>query len=282
MYSNHEYNTSYYRIIRCFLNESYGIFASSKYIYRCILFPFRLGECNTYFFILSCLCHYGTRTQYRGLHLLAQKTKQIFFSIFDSYRFRNARLSRHDYLRHFRLETINFLLKSHEHQRAIPSNPAAPFSNLCHSLRDTQLSLYDALRCALAILLLGCTAQIGKIICLSMVRHTDDCSGLACFPRPVHQSLPPVAPAGRSSLLVSDVALRLCNQRIGHHVRIPACPSISYARRRHQTLTLPSPLFPDALSPSQLCLSNKASSSHAFRAGGLRLHPVSFPEALCA
>ena len=282
MYSNHEYNTSYYRIIRCFLNESYGIFASSKYIYRCILFPFRLGECNTYFFILSCLCHYGTRTQYRGLHLLAQKTKQIFFSIFDSYRFRNARLSRHDYLRHFRLETINFLLKSHEHQRAIPSNPAAPFSNLCHSLRDTQLSLYDALRCALAILLLGCTAQIGKIICLSMVRHTDDCSGLACFPRPVHQSLPPVAPAGRSSLLVSDVALRLCNQRIGHHVRIPACPSISYARRRHQTLTLSSPLFPDALSPSQLCLSKKASSSHAVRAGGLRLHPVSFPEALCA
>ena len=282
MYSSHEYDISYYRIIRCFLDESYRIFVSFRYFYRYIYFILRLGECNTYFFILSCLYHYGIRTQYLGLHLLAQKTKQIFFSIFDSYRFRNARLSRHDYLRHFRLETINFLLTSHERQRAIPSNPAAPFSNLCHSLRDTQLSLYDALRCALAILLLGCTAQIGKIICLSMVRHTDDRSGLACFPRPVHQSLPPVAPAGRSSLLVSDVALRLCNQRIGHHVRIPACPSISYARRRHQTLTLSSPLFPDALSHSQLCLSDRASSSRAFRAGGLRLHPVSLPEALCA
>lgn len=243
MYSSHEYNISYYRIIRCFLDESYRIFVSFRYFYRYIYFILRLGECNTYFFILSCLYHYGIRTQYLGLHLLAQKTKQIFFSIFDSYRFRNARLSRYDYLRHFRLETINFLLTSHDAKERYHQIRRRRFLPFVHSLRDTQLSLYDALRCALAIFSLDAPLKLAKLYASAWFATPTTVLVWLVFHCPVHQSLPPVAPAGRSSLLVSDVALRLCNQRIGHHVRIPACPSISYARRRHQTLTLSSPLF---------------------------------------
>ena len=91
--------------------------------------------------------------------------------------------------------------------------------------------------------------------------------------------LPAVAPFLRHALRTCACSLSAACRLFPYAALHEILRNISHALRRDAA----EPPFPlPSIPSSQLCLSERASSSHAFRAGGLRLHPVSVPEALCA
>ena len=217
------------------------------------------------------------------------------------YYFKNIPLSRHVYLRSFHVETINFL---HKNTTAHFFTSSSPRINAEYYYDRNDTSPISLAALGHHCLLLACRnlrhpsgnrEPQNAFVPVEMASATPNVRRTLVFPLGNGHCLayPACGTRGMRNRLDTDAGstfrffvamLRLfvwslSGNRDTRGSVLPHPCIVSPPKTVLPVVNCPLPL---PILSSQLCLSERASSSHAFRAGGLRLHPVSVPEALCA